>query len=44
MNLAQIFFNPNDEFAMVLMTNIGGQKANEALAALAEELYRKYGK
>ncbi len=44
MNLAQIFFNPNNEFAMVLMTNIGGQKANEALAALAEELYRKYGK
>jgi CubicO group peptidase (beta-lactamase class C family) len=44
MNLAQILFNPNNEFAMVLMTNIGGEKANEALAALAEELYRKHGK
>lgn len=43
MNLAWIFFNPNNEFAMVLMTNIGGQRANEALEALAEELYRKHG-
>jgi CubicO group peptidase (beta-lactamase class C family) len=43
MNLAHIFFQPKNDFGMVLMTNIGGQKANEAFAVLAEELYKRYG-
>lgn len=44
MNLAHIFLQPKNDFAMVLMTNIGGQKADEAFRALAEELYKRYGK
>ncbi|MDD3845202.1 MAG: serine hydrolase [Syntrophorhabdaceae bacterium] len=44
MNLAHIFLQPKDDFAMVLMTNIGGQKAGDAFAALAEELYKRFGK
>ncbi len=28
---------------MVMMTNIGGRKADQALRALAEELYRHFG-
>lgn len=29
---------------MVLATNIGGKKADEALRAIARELYKEYGK
>ena len=41
-NLAHIWLEPRHDFAMVLVTNIGGPKANEALFALAPELYAKF--
>jgi CubicO group peptidase (beta-lactamase class C family) len=41
-NLAHIWLEPRRDFAMVLVTNIGGSKANEALFALAPELYAKF--
>ncbi len=44
MNLAHIILDLKTDFGMVLMTNIGGKKADEALRGLAEELYRRYGK
>ncbi len=44
MNLAHIILDPENDFGMVLMTNIGGKKADEALRGLAEELYGRYGK
>lgn len=44
MNLAHIWIDTKRDFAMVAVTNIGGQKANEALFALARELYTKYMK
>jgi len=40
MNLAQIWLDPERDFAMVLVTNIGGTKAADAFKALAPELYR----
>jgi CubicO group peptidase (beta-lactamase class C family) len=44
MNLAQILVDPKRDFAMVLVTNIGGSKAETALrGALARELYAKFG-
>ncbi len=42
MNLAHIYIQPKTDFAMVLMTNIGNKKAEEAFGLLAEELYKKY--
>jgi CubicO group peptidase (beta-lactamase class C family) len=42
-NLAQIWLQPQHDFAMVLVTNISGQKADEALFAVARELYAKLG-
>lgn len=44
MNLAHIFLQHRKDFAMVLVTNMAGKKAEEAFGALAEELYRRYGK
>src|SRR6266481_4317421 len=41
-NLAHIWLDPKRDFAMVLVTNIGGSKANEALNALASELYARF--
>lgn len=41
-NLAHIWLEPKRDFAMVLVTNIGGSKANEALNALAPELYARF--
>ena len=41
-NLAHIWLEPKRDFAMVLVTNIGGSKANEALNALALELYARF--
>jgi CubicO group peptidase (beta-lactamase class C family) len=41
-NLAQIWVEPQRDFAMVLVTNIGGSKASEALNALARELYSRF--
>jgi CubicO group peptidase (beta-lactamase class C family) len=42
-NLAHVWVEPKRDFAMVLVTNVGGKKAEEALRALAGELYAKYG-
>jgi CubicO group peptidase (beta-lactamase class C family) len=43
MNLALVLVQPTCDFAMVMATNIGGQRAETALKALAEALYRQYG-
>ena len=41
-NLAHIWVEPQRDVAMVLMTNIGGTRADDALRALAPELYRSF--
>jgi hypothetical protein len=41
-NLAHIWLEPGRDFAMVLVTNISGSTADEALFALAPELYAKF--
>lgn len=43
MNLATAMFWPGADFGFVMMTNIGGQPADEALRKLAAELYKKFG-
>jgi len=43
MNLANILLQPGHDFGMVLLTNVGGAKASDALRELAAELYREYG-
>jgi CubicO group peptidase (beta-lactamase class C family) len=42
MNLALIFISPGRDFAMVMVTNIGGTRANEGLFAVAASLYAQY--
>jgi CubicO group peptidase (beta-lactamase class C family) len=42
MNLAHIWIEPKRDVAMVLVTNIGGKKAQDALFKLAAQLYAKY--
>jgi CubicO group peptidase (beta-lactamase class C family) len=42
MNLAYILLQPTKQAGLVLMTNVGGPKANEALMALAAVLYDKF--
>ena len=44
MNLAKIWVDRKRDFAMVLMTNIGGVKADQAQDILANELYAKFGR
>ena len=44
MNLAHIWVDTQQDYAMVLTTNIGGKKADEALRAIAGELYQRYAK
>jgi CubicO group peptidase (beta-lactamase class C family) len=41
-NLAQIWLDPQEDFAMVLVTNIGGEQADQAFHTLAPELYKKF--
>jgi hypothetical protein len=41
-NLAQVWLNPQRDFGMVLVTNIGGEQADQAFQALAPELYKKF--
>jgi CubicO group peptidase (beta-lactamase class C family) len=41
-NLAHIWLDIEHDFAMVLVTNIGGTRAEEALFTLAPELYGKF--
>jgi hypothetical protein len=43
MNLADVFIQPKRDFGMVLMTNVGGRRADDALKALAAELYKSFG-
>jgi CubicO group peptidase (beta-lactamase class C family) len=43
MNLAEIFVQPKQDFALVMMTNLGGRRADDALKELAAELYRSFG-
>jgi CubicO group peptidase (beta-lactamase class C family) len=38
LNVADIFVQPEYDFGMVLMTNVGGRKADDALKALSAEL------
>jgi CubicO group peptidase (beta-lactamase class C family) len=42
MNLAHVWIDPKRDVALVLATNIGGKKADEALGTLAGVLYKKY--
>ncbi|HOJ51240.1 MAG TPA: serine hydrolase domain-containing protein [Syntrophales bacterium] len=44
MNLAHIWIDTEEDYAMVLTTNIGGKKADDALRAVAKELYERYEK
>lgn len=44
MNLAHIWIDKQEDYTMVLTTNIGGKKADEALRAIAKELYKRYVK
>lgn len=41
-NLAQIWLDPQRDFAMVFVTNIGGEQADQAFQNLAPELYKKF--
>jgi CubicO group peptidase (beta-lactamase class C family) len=43
MNLAYIMLQPKYDFATVMMTNRGGDKADQALRALAASLYKEFG-
>jgi CubicO group peptidase (beta-lactamase class C family) len=43
MNLAYILLQPNKQLGMVLMTNVSGAAANDALMAIAEALYKRFG-
>lgn len=43
-NLAHIWLDPQQDFAMVIVTNIGGRQADQALRELAPMLYRKYAR
>jgi hypothetical protein len=43
MNLASIMLQPARDHAMVMATNVGGEKADAALRALAEDLYGHFG-
>ena len=41
-NLAQIWLDPQRDFAMVFLTNIGGEQADQAFNALGSELYKNF--
>lgn len=43
MNLAQIWIDPKNDFAMVLVTNAGGKLGDDALFGTAPKLYEKWG-
>lgn len=44
MNLAYILLQPSADFAIVMATNIGGDKADAALKALGQQLYQRFAK
>jgi CubicO group peptidase (beta-lactamase class C family) len=43
MNSALILMQPVHDFALVIVTNVWGDKAEQAVHALAEEIYRQFG-
>ena len=43
MNLAYIMLQPKRDFGIVMLTNVGGAKADAALRALGESLYKRFG-
>jgi CubicO group peptidase (beta-lactamase class C family) len=43
MNVADILLQPRHRFGIVMMTNVGGRKADDALKVLATELYKSFG-
>ena len=43
MNLADVLVQPSHDFGIVIMTNVGGRRADEALKALGTELYTRFG-
>ena len=43
MNLAYIVLQPKQELGLVTMANVSGPKANEALMAITELLYKRFG-
>jgi hypothetical protein len=42
MNIAQVHLDPKTDFAVVLLTNIAGKKANGALDELVKELFEAW--
>lgn len=44
MNLAHVWIDTKRDLAIVLVTNIGGQKADKAFLSLAKALYTKFAK
>jgi CubicO group peptidase (beta-lactamase class C family) len=42
MNVAYIMLQPKRDFGIVMMTNVGGKKADQAMIALGEDLYRRF--
>jgi hypothetical protein len=42
MNVAYIMLQPRRDFGIVMMTNVGGKKADQAMIALGENLYRRF--
>jgi CubicO group peptidase (beta-lactamase class C family) len=42
MNVAYIMVQPKRDFGIVMMTNVGGKKADEAMVALGEALYKRF--
>jgi CubicO group peptidase (beta-lactamase class C family) len=43
LNLAYILLQPKSDFGMVLITNVGGERADRALKAAGAELYKRFG-
>jgi CubicO group peptidase (beta-lactamase class C family) len=41
-NVAYIMLQPKRDFGIVMMTNVGGKKADQAMIALGEDLYRRF--
>ena len=44
MNLAHVWLDPGRDLAVVLVTNVGGSKADDAFHVLAPELYKRFAK
>ena len=42
MNVAYIMLQPQRDFGIVMVTNVGGKKADQAMIALGEVLYRRF--